>query len=94
LDGITCLTARLQTTKFPLKTHIGIPPVIGADGIIYGPYETIDIPPIPITAANGKVEWATDVVVPEDGKGFIILLSVESKKPRTYLNYAIDISDK
>ena len=81
-------------TKFPLKTHIGIPPVIGADGIIYGPYETIDLAPIPITAANGKVEWTTDVVVPEDGTGFYILLSVESKKPRTYLNYVIDISDK
>lgn len=81
-------------TKFPLKTHIGIPPVIGADGIIYGPYETIDIPPIPITPANGKVEWTTEVVVPADGTGFYILLSVESKKPRTYLNYVIDISAK
>ncbi len=81
-------------TKFPLKTHIGIPPVIGADGIIYGPYETIDMAPIPITPANGKVEWTTEVVVPQDGAGFYILLSVESKKPRTYLNYAIDISDK
>jgi len=81
-------------TKFPLKTHIGIPPVIGADGIIYGPYETIDIPSIPITPAGGKVDWTTEVVVPPDGSGFYILLSVESKKPRTYLNYVIDISDK
>jgi len=81
-------------TKFPLKTHIGIPPVIGADGIIYGPYEIIDIAPIPITPANGKVEWTTDVIVPKDGTGFFILLSVESKKPRTYLNYAVDISDR
>jgi hypothetical protein len=81
-------------TKFPLKTHIGIPPVIGADGIIYGPYETIDIPPVPLTPANDKAEWTTEVVVPADIGGFYILLSVESKKPRTYLNYAIDISDK
>jgi hypothetical protein len=81
-------------TKFPLKTHIGTPPVIGADGIIYGPYEIIDMAPVPITAANGKVEWTTETTVPADGKGFYILLSVESKKPRTYLNYAIDISDK
>ncbi len=81
-------------TKFPLKTHIGTPPVIGADGIIYGPYEIIDIAPVPITPANGKMEWTTEVVVPQDGKGFYILLSVESKKPRTYLNYVIDISDK
>jgi hypothetical protein len=40
------------------------------------------------------VDWTTDVVVPRDEKGFYILLSVESKKPRTYLNYVLDISDK
>jgi len=81
-------------TKFALKTHIGTPPVIGSDGIIYGVYETLDIASIPVTPANDKAEWTTDVTVPSDGKGFYILLSVESKKPRTYLNYVIDISDK
>ena len=93
-SGLQFTWQNFNPTKFPLKTHIGIPPVIGADGIIYGPHETIDLAPIPITPANGKVEWTTDVAVPEDGTGFYILLSVESKKPRTYLNYAIDISDK
>jgi hypothetical protein len=93
-SGFQFTWQNFNPTKFPLKTHIGIPPVIGADGIIYGPYETIDIPPIPITPSNGKVEWTTEVVVPQDGSGFYILLSVESKKPRTYLNYAVDISDK
>jgi hypothetical protein len=81
-------------TKFPLKTHIGTPPVIGADGIIYGPYETLDILDVPITPAKEKMQWQTEVAVPQDGKGFYILLSVESKKPRTYVNYALDISDK
>jgi hypothetical protein len=81
-------------TKFPLKTHIGIPPVIGEDGIIYGPYETIDIPPVPITPSKESMQWTTDVAVPKDVSGFYILLSVESKKPRTYVNYVIDISDK
>ncbi len=81
-------------TKFPLKTHLGTPPVIGTDGIIYGFYESLDIVPIPITPPNEKVEWTTEVAVPEDVKGFYILLSVESNKPRTYVNYLIDISDK
>lgn len=81
-------------TKFPLKTHIGTPPVIGADGIIYGLYEILDMAPIPITPANAKVEWTTEVAVPKDVTGFYILLSVESNKPRTYLNYALDITDK
>lgn len=81
-------------TKFPLKTHIGIPPVIGTDGIIYGAYEIIDIAPIDITPPGANMEWTTEVAAPKDVNGFYILLSVESKKPRTYVNYAVDISDK
>jgi hypothetical protein len=81
-------------SKFPLQTHIGIPPVIGSDGIIYGVFETLDLSSVPITPANDKVQWATEVTVPQDIQGFYILLSVESKKPRTYVNYAVDIHDK
>lgn len=81
-------------TKFPLKTHIGTPPVIGSDGVIYGLYESLDIVPIPITPANEKMEWSTEVAVPPDVKGFYILLGVESKGPRKYVFYVLDISDK
>jgi len=81
-------------TKFPLRTHIGTPPVIGADGVIYGVYETLDIVPVDITPPNENMQWTTEVAVPRDLKGCYILLSVESKKPRTYLNYALDISDR
>ena len=81
-------------SKFPLKTHIGIPPVIGEDGIIYGVYETLDIPEVPLTPAGESVEWTTEVPIPENVSGLYILLSVESKKPRTYVNYALDITDK
>jgi len=81
-------------TKFPLKTHIGTPPVIGSDGVLYGLYESLDIVPIPLTLANEKMEWSTEVVAPKDVKGFYILLGVESKSPRNYVFYVIDISDK
>jgi len=81
-------------SKFPLKTHIGNPPVIGEDGIIYGVYETLDIPEVPLTPAGESVEWTTAVPIPENVSGLYILLSVESKKPRTYVNYALDITDK
>ena len=81
-------------SKFPLKTHIGIPPVIGANGILYGFFESLDMVSVPLTAAKANMEWTTEVAVPKDVKGFYILLSVESKKPRTYVNYALDISDK
>lgn len=81
-------------TKFPLKTHIGIPPVIGSSGILYGEYEIIDMAPVPVTPANGKAEWTTETAAPAEEKGFYILLSVESKKPRTYINYVLDITDQ
>jgi hypothetical protein len=81
-------------TKFPLKTHIGTPPVIGSDGVIYGLYESLDIVPIPITPANENMEWTTEVAVPQDVNGFYILLGVESKGPRNYVFYVLDISDK
>jgi len=81
-------------TKFPLKTHIGTPTVIGSDGIIYGIHESLDIAPIPLTPANEKMEWSTEVAAPKDVKGFYILLGVESKSPRNYVFYVIDISDK
>ena len=92
--GLQFKWQNFNPTKFPLKTHIGIPPVIGADGIIYGVYETIDMAPIDITPSNANMEWTTDVAIPQDVKGCYILLSVESKKPRTYVNYVLDISDK
>ena len=92
--GLQFKWQNFNPTKFPLKTHIGIPPVIGADGIIYGVYETIDMAPIDITPSNANMEWITDVAIPQDVKGCYILLSVESKKPRTYVNYVLDISDK
>jgi len=92
--GLQFTWQNFNPTKFPLRTHIGTPPVLGSDGIIYGLYERLDIAPIPITPANEKVEWTTEVQVPGDVKGFYILLSVESRKPRTYINYALDISDK
>jgi len=93
-SGFLFTWQNFNPTKFPLKTHIGTPPVIGADGILYGVYETLDIAPIPITPANENMQWETEAPVPQDVSGCYILLSVESKKPRTYLNYVIDISDK
>jgi hypothetical protein len=92
--GIQFKWQNFNPTKFPLKTHIGIPPVIGTDGIIYGTYETIDMAPIDITPPNANMEWTTEVAAPADVQGFYVLLSVESKKPRTYVNYLLDISDR
>lgn len=78
--------------EYPSYVHIGIPPVIGADGIIYGIYETPDLASVPITPAGGEAKWTTEVAVPQDAAGLYILLSVETGKQRLYANYAIDIT--
>ncbi len=79
--------------EYPSYVHIGTPPVIGSDGIIYGFYETPDIVSVPITPAGDKAEWTTEVVVPQDITGLYLLLSVESKKQRLFISYAVDITD-
>ena len=43
--------------------HIGNPPVIGNDGIIYGYYESPDLATVPMTPAGEKVEWTTTTAV-------------------------------
>lgn len=80
--------------EYPTYVHIGTPPVIGSDGIIYGQYQSPDIASVPVTGAGKTSEWKTSVAVPADVKGLYILLSVESKKQRLFVNYAIDIGDK
>jgi hypothetical protein len=78
--------------EYPSYVHVGNPPVIGEDGIFYGFYETPDIVSVPVTPAGGTAEWTTEVAVPNDVKGFYIMLSVESGKQRLFANYAIDIT--
>jgi len=93
----TGLQFKWQTSnpgEYPTYVHVGNPPVIGADGIIYGFYETPDIVSVPITPAGDKAEWATEVAVPAEATGLYILLSVESGKQRLFANYAVDITDK
>jgi len=80
--------------EYPSYVHIGNPPIIGADGILYGFYETPDIVSVPITGAGATAEWTTEVAVPQDVKGLYIMLSVESKKQRLFVYYAIDVTDK
>jgi hypothetical protein len=80
--------------EYPTYIHIGTPPVVGEDGILYGLYETPDLVSVPITPAGGAAEWTIEVAVPKDVKGLYIMLSVESGKARLYANYAVDITDK
>jgi len=93
-NGLQLAWQTFNPGGYPSYVHIGTPPVIGDDGILYGFYETPDIVTVPITPAGEKAEWVTEVVVPPDVKNFYILLSVESGKARLFANYAINITDE
>jgi hypothetical protein len=101
LTGVTRIDNGLQFTwqtsnpgEYPSYVHIGTPPVIGDDGILYGFYESPDLASVPITPAGDKAEWTTEVAVPQDVKDPYIMLSVESRNQRFFVNYAVDITDK
>ncbi len=92
-EGMEFSWETINPGEYPTYVHIGNPPVIGTDGILYGYYETPDIVSVPITPADGKAEWNTTVSVPADVGGFYILMSVESGKARLFSNYVLDITD-
>lgn len=81
-------------TAYQTYVHIGTPPVIGADGIIYGFYESPHLADTPITPAGGHADWSTTVAVPKDVSGLVILLSVEAKAQKNFVSHAVDITDK
>jgi hypothetical protein len=91
-DGFLFTWKTANPGEYPTYVHIGNPPVIGADGTIYGLYEVPDLASVPITPAGGEAEWSTEVSVPPDVTGLYILLSAESGKQRLYANHAIDIT--
>lgn len=80
--------------EYPSYVHLGVTPVIGSDGILYGFYELPDLVSVPITPGKGTAEWSTNVKVPADVKDLHIMLSVESGKKGLFQNYAIGISPK
>ncbi len=74
--------------------HIGTPPVIGADGIIYGLYEDPSIADATIALPHASAEWTTSVPVPKDVTGLYVLVSVETRQSKYFVSHAIDITDK
>jgi hypothetical protein len=93
-DGFEFSWQTANPGEYPTIVHVGNPPVIGADGILYGFYESPDLASAPVTPPGATADWTTEAVAPADVKGFYIMLSVESKKQRTFVNYAVDISDR
>jgi hypothetical protein len=93
-DGMEFAWHTDNPTSYPTYVHIGIPPVIGSDGVIYGYYESPHLATPPITPAKQSAAWTTSVAVPKEVAGLYVLPSVESKQQKNFTSHAIDITDK
>jgi hypothetical protein len=78
--------------EYATKVHIGAPPVLGSDGIVYGVRVSPDIVDQPFAPAQGEVGFETQVSVPKDVAGLYLLLSVEQSRERLFGNYLIDLT--
>lgn len=80
--------------EYGTKVHIGTPPVLGSDGIVYGARVSPDIVDVPTAGPDGGTsEFDTQVEVPPDVEELYLLLSVEQKRERLFSNYLIDLTD-
>jgi hypothetical protein len=81
-------------TQYPAYIHIGQPPVLGADGIVYGFYQSPHLADVPITPSGGTATWTTKVAVPPGTSGFYILLPLETHSSKFFVHHVIDITSK
>jgi hypothetical protein len=80
--------------EYGTKVHIGRPPVLGSDGIVYGARVSPDIVDVPTAGPDGGTsEFETQVEVPSDVENLYLLLSVEQKRERLFSNYLIDLTE-
>lgn len=80
--------------EYGTKVHIGRPPILGNDGIIYGARVSPDIVDVPMAKPDGGTsEFETTVEVPKDVEELYLLLSVEQSRERLFANYLIDLTD-
>jgi hypothetical protein len=92
-SGLEFQWQAFNPSEYPSALHVGPPPVLGEDGILYGFYKDPGSVTAPLTSPGKTTEWTTTVNVPKDVKGFYIMVSVETGT-RLFTSYVIDISDK
>jgi hypothetical protein len=90
-DGYTFSWHTQNPTDYPTYVHIGTPPVVGSDGVIYGLYKSPHLAITPITPAKSSTDWTTEVIVPKDVTTPYILLSVESQAQKFFVSHLVAI---
>ncbi len=92
-NGLDFLWQAFNPSEYPSSLHVGPPPVVGSDGILYGVYKDPGSVAAPLTSPSKTTEWTTSVNTPGDVTDFYIMVSVETGT-RLFSSYVIDISDK
>jgi hypothetical protein len=93
-DGLEFDWKTQNPTAYQTYVHIGTPPVVGSDGVIYGLYESPHLADTPITPAGESADWTTKVAVPKDDTKLYVMVSVESKQQKNFVSHAIDITNE
>jgi len=78
--------------EYPSTVHIGTPPVVGDDGVVYGTWQSPDLASVPVTPPGETSEWTTSLAVPGDVGNLHLLLSVENGKQRLFSNHLLDLT--
>jgi hypothetical protein len=81
-------------TNNTCAVRIGNPPVVGTDGVLYGFYQSPHLADVPRTPPNAKSSWTTKVAVPSTVTGLYLLVPVETKQDKYFVDHVIDITDK
>lgn len=79
--------------EYNTLVHIGRPPAVGEDGIVYGAWVSPDMVEVPMAKPSETIEIETQSAVPSDVVAPYLLLSVEQKRERLFSNYLMDLSE-
>ena len=93
-DGLEFTWEVANPTSDPASLHIGNPPVLGTDGILYGFYLSPHLGIVPLAPSKGVASWTTTVTVPAAAKGLYLLAPVESQQQKYFVDHVVDITDK
>jgi hypothetical protein len=92
-NGLEFQWQAFNPSDYPSALHVGPPPVLGEDGILYGIFKDPGSVSAPLTSPGKTTEWTTTVNVLQEVKGLYLMVSVETGT-RLFNNYVIDITDK
>jgi hypothetical protein len=78
--------------EYNTLVHIGRPPAVGEDGIVYSTWISPDRVEVPIAKPSETAEFETESLVPPDVVTPYMLLMVEQTRERLWTNYLVDLS--